>query len=212
MEPRRSTGLTATKLHILDRPLSRGKNEVRTLTHMRHIRTQSVSLSAFSFLFSEMVQYFQGRVQNISDLENRLDDAGFGVGVRVGELLCHREKSGRRETRLINMLQFLVSTCWKALFGKAADALERSTENEDEYMIHELEPLTNKFISVPPDLGQLDCAAYIAGIIRGVLTSSGFTANVTAHTVEVGTPGQRDKTVFLIKFDERVMRRERVLT
>lgn len=141
----------------------------------------------------------------------RLDDAGFGVGVRVVELLCHREKSGRRETRLINMLQFIVSTCWKALFGKAADALERSTENEDEYMIHELEPLTNKFISVPPDLGQLDCAAYIAGIIRGVLTSSGFPAQVSAHAVEVGN-GQRDKTVFLVKFDESVMRRERVLT
>lgn len=31
MEPRRSTGLSATKLHILDRPLSRGKNEVRVL-------------------------------------------------------------------------------------------------------------------------------------------------------------------------------------
>lgn len=29
MEPRRSTGLAATKLHILDRPLSRGKSEVR---------------------------------------------------------------------------------------------------------------------------------------------------------------------------------------
>lgn len=35
----------------------------------------------------------------------RLDDAGFGVGVRVGELLCHREKAGRRETRLLGMLQ-----------------------------------------------------------------------------------------------------------
>ncbi|ETI55893.1 hypothetical protein F441_01472 [Phytophthora nicotianae CJ01A1] len=194
---RRSTGVSATNLHVLDRPLSRGKSEV--------------SLSAFSFLFSEMVQYFQGRVQNISDLENRLDGAGFGVGVRVVELLCHREKSGRRETRLLNMLQFIVSTCWKALFGKAADALERSTENEDEYMIHELEPLTNKFVSVPPDLGQLDCAAYIAGIVRGILCSSGFLAEVTAHTVEV-PGGQRDKTVFLVKFDESVIRRERVLT
>ncbi|KAJ0396607.1 hypothetical protein P43SY_008901 [Pythium insidiosum] len=168
-----------------------------------------VSLSAFAFLFSEMVQYFQGRVQNITDLETRLDDAGFGVGVRVLELLCFREKSGRRETRLINMLQFVVSTCWKALFGKAADALERSTENEDEYMIHELEPLTNKFISVPQDLGQLDCAAFIAGMIRGILTSGGFPAQVTAHAVETGA-GQRDKTVFLVKFDEVVIRRERV--
>lgn len=105
-----------------------------------------------------------------------------------------------------------MSTCWKALFGKPADALERSTENEDEYMIHELEPLTNKFISVPPDLGQLDCAAYIAGIVRGVLTSSGFPAQVSAHTVEAANNGQRDKTVFLVKFDESVMRRERMLT
>lgn len=40
----------------------------------------------------------------------RLDDAGFGVGVRVVELLCHREKSGRRETRLINMLQVINSS------------------------------------------------------------------------------------------------------
>ena len=190
-----------------------------------------------------MVQYFQGRVQNISDLENRfvdflsalsrvrhlndcsdplflsihgccicrLDGAGFGVGVRVVELLCYREKSGRRETRLLAMLQFIVSTCWKALFGKPADALERSTENANEYMIHELEPLTNKFVSVPPDLGQLDCAAYIAGIVRGILCSSGFLAEVTAHAVEV-PGGQRNKTVFLVKFDDTMIRRELVLT
>lgn len=81
MEPRRSTGLSATKLHILDRPLSRGKNEVRVLMCVRACALvginccscvdEQVSLSAFSFLFSEMVQYFQGRVQNISDLESR---------------------------------------------------------------------------------------------------------------------------------------------
>jgi len=29
-------------------------------------------------------------------------------------------------------LQFVSSTVWKSLFGKAADSLERSTENEDE--------------------------------------------------------------------------------
>lgn len=78
-------------------------------------------------------------------------------------------------------------------------------------MIHELEPLTNKFISVPPDLGQLDCAAYSAGILRGILTGSGFPARVTAHSVEVPN-GQRDKTVFLVKFEPSVMKRERALT
>lgn len=80
MEPRKSTGLAATKLHILDRPLSRGKSEVRRVPcEVTHTLVNAVagwwwmqvSLSAFAFLFSEMVQYFQSRVQNISDLESR---------------------------------------------------------------------------------------------------------------------------------------------
>jgi hypothetical protein len=41
-------------------------------------------------------------------------------------------------------------------------------------MIHENSPITNTFISVPGDLGQLDCAAYLAGIINGILSSSNF--------------------------------------
>jgi len=41
-------------------------------------------------------------------------------------------------------------------------------------MIHESNPVTNTFISVPSDLGQLDCGAYLAGIIAGVLDSAKF--------------------------------------
>ena len=48
------------------------------------------------------------------------------------------------------------------MFNKNADTLERAMEDEDEYMIHESNPITNTFVSVPSDLGQLDCAAYIA--------------------------------------------------
>ena len=33
--------------------------------------TYQVSLSAFSFLFSEMVQYYQNRVLSIADLERK---------------------------------------------------------------------------------------------------------------------------------------------
>lgn len=104
-----------------------------------------VSLSAFAFLFSELVQYNQTRVDNIAELERRyfflmfygwisslladleiwlfhikanigmmlssvngssivnesnfihvkwirLEDAGYAVGARVLELLCHRDK------------------------------------------------------------------------------------------------------------------------
>jgi hypothetical protein len=42
---------------ILDQPISKGKREV--------------SLSAFSFLFSEIVQYYQGRVSTYGDLEQK---------------------------------------------------------------------------------------------------------------------------------------------
>mmetsp|Transcript_20505 Transcript_20505/g.34511 ORF Transcript_20505/g.34511 Transcript_20505/m.34511 type:complete len:87 (-) Transcript_20505:270-530(-) len=82
-------------------------------------------------------------------------------------------------------------------------------ENEDEYMIQENSPVTNSFVSVPADMGQLNCAAYLAGILAGILDSAKFDAKVTAHLVQ--TPGESDKTVFLIKFSEEVMAREKRL-
>jgi hypothetical protein len=77
--------------NVLDRPVSRGKAEVRAHARWqprarrargaRPSRTQpcadaplwarQVSLSAFAFLFSELVQYNQSRVSNINELERR---------------------------------------------------------------------------------------------------------------------------------------------
>ncbi|KAG8367571.1 hypothetical protein BUALT_Bualt16G0085700 [Buddleja alternifolia] len=175
--------------NVLDRPLSKGKQEV--------------SLSAFAFLFSELVQYNQTQVDNIAELERRLEDAGYAVGARVLELLCHREKGNRRETRLLGILSFIHSTVWKVLFGKVADSLEKGTEHEDEYMISEKELLVNRFISIPKDMGAFNCGAFVAGIVRGVLDNSGFPAVVTAHFVPVD--GQhRPRTTILIKFAEEL--------
>jgi len=135
----------------------------------------------------------------VNDLEWELEEIGRSVGTRVVELLSYRDRKTKRELSVIGILQFISTCCWKALFGKAADSLERSTENENEYMVHDSEPLTNRFVSVPHRLGQLNCAAYIAGITAGILDGANFTACVTAHTVFPG-PGFREKTVFLIKF------------
>ncbi|PPE01568.1 hypothetical protein GOBAR_DD01399 [Gossypium barbadense] len=52
------------------------------------VEMEDVSLSAFAFLFSELLQYNQTRVDNIAELERRLEDAGYAVGARVLELLC----------------------------------------------------------------------------------------------------------------------------
>jgi len=65
---------------ILDRPLGRGRDGGR------------VSLSAFAYMYSELVQYHQGRVASISDLERRLESAGYGVGLRVLEMLAYRAR------------------------------------------------------------------------------------------------------------------------
>eukprot|EP00752_Nemacystus_decipiens_P001674 g1625.t1 len=189
---------SAPRTHILDRQIvAAGKGG----------KPAEVSLSAFSFVFSEMVQYFQDRVTSIADLERKLEEAGYGMGLRVLELQTFRERLQKRRVRLLPMLQWVSSNVWKALFGKTADSLERSTENEDEYMIHEREPMTNSFVSVPADLGQLNCAALVAGVIAGVLDGASFPARVSAHNVEM-EKGQRDKTVFLIKFDPEVLARE----
>mmetsp|Transcript_15390 Transcript_15390/g.36361 ORF Transcript_15390/g.36361 Transcript_15390/m.36361 type:complete len:195 (-) Transcript_15390:44-628(-) len=180
--------------NIVDRQLSRGKTEV--------------SLSAFSFLFSELIQYSQQRVNTTQELERKLEDAGYAVGVRMLELITHREKNSKRETKLISMLSFLSNTVWKVLFGKAADSLERHTEHEDEYMINEKEPLVNKFISVPRELGSLNCGAFVAGVVKGMLDAAEFPARVTAHSV---TLKDGARTTILIKFAPEVMAREKRL-
>jgi hypothetical protein len=176
-------------------------------------------------LFSEMVQYYQNRVESISALERRLEGCGYGVGLRVLELLAYRSKEYKRETRLMGILQFVSTQVWKSLFGKAADSLERSIDHVDEFMIVDYAPITSTFVSVPADFGGLSVDAYLSGIIAGVLHGAGFYARVTAHSVtleegeaipsssamvnaNIGLPPRKEKTVFLVKFAESVLARD----
>ena len=55
------------KTSILDKSLSRGKQEV--------------SLTAFALLFSEMVQYCQTRSNTVPELQQKLHDLGFQAGL-----------------------------------------------------------------------------------------------------------------------------------
>lgn len=41
-------------------------------------------------------------------------------------------------------------------------------------MIIDQSPVTNKFISVPKEMGSLNCAAFIAGVVKGVLDATNF--------------------------------------
>jgi hypothetical protein len=65
----------------------------------------------------------------------RLADVGYNVGLRLAELVPWKEKTVKRETRLLRILYFISNTTWKYLFGKDA-VLERSTEKEDQCMLY----------------------------------------------------------------------------
>lgn len=86
-------------------------------------------------------------------------------------------------------------------------------------MITDNEPLVNQYISVPKEMSQLNCAAFVAGIIEGVCRGLGMGAAVSAHWVnnpnERGEKGGGEemwpgKTVFLIRFEEGVVEREKL--
>ena len=55
---------------------------------------------------------------------------GGHVGQRIVDVLFIRERNAKREIRLINVLVFIKSSVWKALFSKEADNLESATDDE----------------------------------------------------------------------------------
>ncbi|KAK9481039.1 NO signaling/Golgi transport ligand-binding domain-containing protein [Lipomyces japonicus] len=170
-------------------------------------RAPELALSSFAFLFSEIVHYSQKNVKGITEMEEKLSQYGYHVGQRVLELTIAREvKNARREIKILGILQFIHTTIWKAIFGKPADALERSKDMDDEYMIIDNEPIVNKFISVPKEMSQLNCAAFEAGVVEAVLDGCQFHANVTAHSVP--SDAFPLKTVILIKFNLDIIERE----
>jgi trafficking protein particle complex subunit 5 len=118
----------------------------------------------------------------------------------------------------MSILQFISSKVWNALFGRPADSLERSIDHEDEYMIFDYNPITSNFVSVHRSVAD----AYLSGIIAGILEGAGFHAEVSAHSCDledgeakngfVGLPTRTDKAVFLVKFSDKILDRDGLLS
>ena len=96
-----------------------------------------VSLSSFGFLFSELVQYSQNKIENSADLEATLKSFGISVGRRVVEMHAFRSRTFKRETTIVGMLQFISNVIFKSLLGKTADNIQQSLNSNKEYMLHE---------------------------------------------------------------------------
>lgn len=102
-------------MNIVDRnlPDKRSRNEV--------------SLSAYTLLFSELIQvnahcldsplqYNQRKVTHIKELERRLADIGYSVGVRLLEYITWKDRGDKyvkRDTNTVRFLQFIATTVWK---------------------------------------------------------------------------------------------------
>ncbi|TPX20744.1 TRAPP subunit trs31 [Coccidioides immitis] len=206
----RSTGLRvpSNRKTIYDRNLNRSRNA-------------ESSRASFAYLFAEMVTYAQRRVTGVQDLERLLNEQGYPLGLRLLDLLLYRtlttssssssSTQSIRPLRIISLLQLIHGPLWRLLFSRPADALEHSVspDTPNEYMITDNDPLTNMYISVPREMGLLNCAAFVAGIIEGVCDGCGFEAKVTAHNQ--GNEMWPSRTVFLVKFGESVMEREKML-
>ena len=164
-----------------------------------------IPITAFSFLFGEMVQYMQSKQSSDKDfdLEEKLSSLGYPIGEKVLELCSVREKNFKKETKIVQLLQFIHNNVWKMLFGKQADGLQKSTDDEDEYRIIENNPITNRYI--PYQKGQSNCAAFIGGIIEGILNSADFRCKVSTFFYDV--EGIM-KTYYIVKFDHDVIVRD----
>ncbi|CAI5756235.1 unnamed protein product [Candida verbasci] len=171
---------------------------------------EEITLSSLLYLFSEIIQWQFKNSKNINDLEARLNGLGYKLGIKLIEMIKLKDgyKLLKRDTKILEILQFIHGPFWKFIFGKQADELEMSQNNNDEYMIIDNLPILNKYISIPKDYGDLNCCAFVAGIIEGSLDVSGFNCNVTAHT---STTDQHPlRTVYLIKFHSNVLYRENI--
>eukprot|EP01105_Mastigella_eilhardi_P006666 TRINITY_DN18206_c0_g1_i1.p1 TRINITY_DN18206_c0_g1~~TRINITY_DN18206_c0_g1_i1.p1 ORF type:complete len:220 (-),score=56.68 TRINITY_DN18206_c0_g1_i1:56-685(-) len=171
-----------------------------------------VSLSAFAFLFSELVQYTQSKSASVQEFQQRLAEVGYAVGVRMLELNSFTGKgSAKRELTILDMLGFLSGPLWRRLFGKKADRVEQTVES-GEYIICDDNILVSQYISTPNDKSGLNCASLVAGIVQGVLDSSEFNATVVAHNMQSDTGPKASRTGIFIRFDEDVLARNAKMT
>ena len=69
-------------------------------------------------------------------ISTSLNTLGYRIGTRIFELMVWRAESAskapKREIRFLPALMSIHTNVWKAVFGKPADAIEKSVQNEDE--------------------------------------------------------------------------------
>eukprot|EP01130_Rhizamoeba_saxonica_P007386 TRINITY_DN2989_c0_g1_i1.p1 TRINITY_DN2989_c0_g1~~TRINITY_DN2989_c0_g1_i1.p1 ORF type:complete len:201 (-),score=32.04 TRINITY_DN2989_c0_g1_i1:79-681(-) len=184
-------------VNILDRPLPSKRDQKR-----------EVSLSSFCYLYSEIIQYHQKRTNQIKEFERRLADTGYDVGLRMIDYITWRkDRNSKREIRLESFLHFIANNVWRYLFGQSA-SVEIHVDIKGCYMITEEETIISKFISTTREYRNLNCAAFVGGLIEGLLDAAEFEAVVSTRSAPSNIARSSNKTVIVIEFSESVLERE----
>ncbi|RNF01300.1 transport protein particle (TRAPP) subunit [Trypanosoma rangeli] len=176
-----------------------------------------VSLSAFSFLFSEMCTQAHNtpfKASNVEEIEQRLTGLGALVGARLimlSSLKDHLELQ-RRPVTIEAALKLFQDKLWSRWFGKPANDLQRET-GSDRFFIFDSDPIVLKYVYPSPEYvdaegrWSINYASFMGGIVEGALKAVGFAAEVfTYHQPEPGKPHQ---SIFAISFPQHVWDRER---
>ncbi len=111
--------------------------------NLNRTKTTEISLASFAYLFNTLITYHHSKSGSVSEIETRLNRAGYPIGIKLLDLLLYRQpqRAATRPTRILDLLQFIHGAVWRALFNRNADALEQGTEKKNEYMITDNEPL-----------------------------------------------------------------------
>jgi trafficking protein particle complex subunit 5 len=181
----------------------------RSGTYDKNIKSKKeVSANAFYFLFSEIVQYCVKKDPN--DLERQLEEIGYPLGARFLELVCLREKSSRKETSIKNILLFIGYSVWPIVFNKTIVAVEQHQNINNIFMIKEEASICNQYACLPRNQRHVNCSAFIAGVVEGILNAAEFPARVIAifNSEETKEEDPTEKTTYLIHFDPEVVNRD----
>ena len=143
--------------------------------------------------------------------ESSVEKLGEDVGARVYESLffCGNKlvpKNEERKTKILDILNYVKTSLWPALFDRAASGLEsfigerkhsvKGTELK-EFVVYDIDPIYNLRYTKDNFLFK-----YFAGLLKGFLTYAGFPCKVLTEVLDEDKA--KPKCEFIILFEESV--------
>lgn len=173
---------------------------------------KEVSDTAFFLLFSEIVQYCLKKDKNT--LAEQLEELGYPLGPRFLELICFREKSCKKELKIVDILFFISKYLWPCVFSKSIASVEQHAEYNHMYMLKEENSLCNRYVSLHRGQKTVNCSAFAAGLVEGLLNAAGFSSRVIAYYDNDDGKGENseEKTTYVIYFAPEIVERDELLS